>query len=712
MKKILLTIIISFSSIAFSQVPGSQEQYIRIGSLQSHFTAYGAERAWNNSYYQGLQWPADYLLTDNAVIERSWVAVQNFTDVNGRVWENFGTYFVKDYVGLSLFPIEHKQTAKFELPDVYVDGDNINAPFKGDVDEIVPDQLADRVITNIVNTSLGLTISRKIYAFSQQYHDNYFIKVYKYTNTGNTDYDDEIELNAPLKGLRISRSTRYSTSREGAPNLGRGQSWGKFSWVTRRGENYVDHQNDIITEDNPVVDWIRAGFSWAGQSGIIAHDNIGGPAINGRGRLTAPQHAGTAIIHVDKSPADSSDNPNQPAYIGWHAGDTYPDLGDLTTGSFMNLLYDMLSGNPYERKGGLERMDETYMLSNPDPSTIGKNDGGGANVWIGYGPFDLEPGESITIVEVESVSGLSRTMCETIGYRWKEAFDNPSDSGPFDLPDGSTTSDKDIFKDTWFYTGKDSIMKNFGRAKRNYELDFNIPQPPLPPSLIEITSGGDRISLKWNVSESEGPGFGGYKIYRAFSKPDTVYEEIFACGLGTENPEIVYEYEDKSPQRGFNYYYYLVAFNDGSNNTSGIANPKGILESGRFYTKTNKGAVLQRPPGRKIEDARIVPNPYNISSRNVQFLKDAGENQIMFYNIPAFCTIKIFTERGDLVQTIEHTNGSGDEPWQSVSLSRQVSVSGIYLAYIEVTQDYKDPITNELLYKKGENVVRKFIIIR
>jgi len=84
----------------------------------------------------------------------------------------------------------------------------------------------------------------------------------------------------------------------------------------------------------------------------------------------------------------------------------------------------------------------------------------------------------------------------------------------------------------------------------------------------------------------------------------------------------------------------------------------------------------------------------------------------MFFNIPAFCKIKIFTERGDLIKTIIHDDGSGDETWNSVTSSRQIVVSGIYIAYIEVTKTYHDPVTGELLYTKGENVIRKFIVIR
>jgi hypothetical protein len=84
----------------------------------------------------------------------------------------------------------------------------------------------------------------------------------------------------------------------------------------------------------------------------------------------------------------------------------------------------------------------------------------------------------------------------------------------------------------------------------------------------------------------------------------------------------------------------------------------------------------------------------------------------MFLNIPGHCTIKIYTERGNLIKTIEHTDGSGDATWESVTSSRQVVVSGVYIAYFEVTKDYNDPATGELLYKEGEQAVRKFIIIR
>ena len=45
-----------------AQVPETQKRYVRVGTLQSRFTAYGSERAWNDVYYEGMMWPADYII--------------------------------------------------------------------------------------------------------------------------------------------------------------------------------------------------------------------------------------------------------------------------------------------------------------------------------------------------------------------------------------------------------------------------------------------------------------------------------------------------------------------------------------------------------------------------------------------------------------------------------------------------------------------------
>jgi hypothetical protein len=694
-------------------------RHIRIGDFQDRVSAYGGERAWNNTYYEGKQWPAQYLRTDNFVIKRTWFAIPDFTDANGVHWNHWGNNMYAGYVDVSIFPIKLQQISRFDPPAIYVDGNNTSAPYAGDVDVVDPTIPADRIVVNTVNTSAGLTITRKIMAFSQQYHDDYFIKVFTYKNTGNTDYDDEIELTADLKGVRIGAGTRYSVCREAASYSNSNQAWGKYSWVTRRGEDYAQHADDVInfTESTPIdnLEWIRCGFSWLGHAESADFDNIGAPIYNGNGRLTAPQFAGSATIHVDKSVSDKTDDPSQPVFLGWHAGDTYPGLGDLRESDMekMGELYDMLAGTPYggDKNGGTNRYFEDNVTSLTDQVYPYKHhgDGGGTNVMLTYGPFDIPHGDSIVIVEVEAVNGLSRTLCEDIGYNWLK------NNGTYQLPPdgvydewvnyGGTTTDRDLYKNAWVYTGVDSILQTFSRAIRNYNMDFQIPQAPEPPLIFDVASGGDKISLSWKLSESEGESnFAGYRIYRAIGKKDTVFQRIAEVAPGVDS------YDDRSAVRGQSYYYYISAYSDGSLNSEGIANPTGSLESGKFYTMTNRAASLKRKAGEKLSDIRVVPNPYNIRAEKQQYV--GNPDKIMFLDIPAYCTIKIYTERGDLVETIHHNDGSGDESWNSLTSSRQEIVSGVYIAYFEVTKDYYDSATQELLYKKGQTAIEKFVVIR
>ena len=54
---------------------------------------------------------------------------------------------------------------------------------------------------------------------------------------------------------------------------------------------------------------------------------------------------------------------------------------------------------------------------------------------------------------------------------------------------------------------------------------------------------------------------------------------------------------------------------------------------------------------------------------------------------------------GELVETIEHTDGSGDEYWDQTTSSRQVVASGLYIAHITDNAS-------------GDTAERKFVIIR
>ena len=150
--------------------------------------------------------------------------------------------------------------------------------------------------------------------------------------------------------------------------------------------------------------------------------------------------------------------------------------------------------------------------------------------------------------------------------------------------------------------------------------------------------------------------------------------------------------------RGLQYYYYIQAVGPVNNDATGNT-PTGVrLKSNRYYTQTYNPASLKREPGDALSDAHIVPNPYNITSdQNVRW--PSKRDRLGFLDIPGQSTIKIYTERGDLVTTLEHTDGSGDEFWDLKTEAEQTVVSGVYIAVIT---------DNET----GQQAIRKFIVVR
>ena len=80
-------------------------------------------------------------------------------------------------------------------------------------------------------------------------------------------------------------------------------------------------------------------------------------------------------------------------------------------------------------------------------------------------------------------------------------------------------------------------------------------------------------------------------------------------------------------------------------------------------------------------------------------MRYAGEDdKITFKNIPGICTIRIYSELAELINTIEHTDGTGTQDWMQVTSSKQIIVSGVYIAVITTP--------------KGEKAIKKFIVIR
>ena len=739
MKNILKTILITIliTGMLFSAIPLSNRTWIKIGALQSPFDAWGAERGWdaNRSLYEGLQWPAWYDRTDNFVIDRQFMACRNFTNKNGEVQPYESAKFSTGSSADQIVPQSLTQTGRYPYTAISVDGtaqyvdDYINGQYHDDTK-------ADRVVTNVLNTALGLQMTRKIYAFSQQYNDNYFIYEYTFENTGNIDDDDAIELSETIHDFYFGMMSRYCTSREAyyVTNL-RQASWGAHQWV---------YHTPMI--DDPEIPYF---YTWLGQAKTtditLAYDNVGVPVLPAVGtydeaRIKSPQFAGMAVLHTDAT-YDNNTNDKSKVRTGWYVGGSVIGEGNdqhiwtSLSSNFQNLgTFDV----PQDIYGGHKIADRLA------PYTVIKDRGAaGTNSYLSFGPYEVPFGETIKIVLCEGVAGLDRKKAIEVGKNWYKAYNgNAVDlvlppAPEFRDPDpvDETAPPMDIYKDSWVYTGKDSIIKTFMQAKETYESGYDISIPPLPPLTFTILPQPDQISIEWADNPESDPNFEGYRLYKAMLEPDSFYHPIFECSVTEGNIET--SYLDKELLRGINYYYYIVAYS--------VDPVLGELESGRAYTQTTIPTSLKKPPrditddGTLISDialqyslgqindeeridavlgmVRIVPNPYNIKNRKITFGEGLDKDKLMFYNLPESCDIRIFTERGDLVDKLEHVTMEGmapvaDEAWNSSTASRQVVKSGVYIAHIRVTENINETETGLPLLFKGESVVKKFIIIR
>ena len=785
----IFLILVGFSSTSYSQYA---IKWMSVGSLHNWYSEIGSEKEEGFVLQQqyGMQWPALYKNQDIQAAKGFWMGSANFTDEGGRLWPHKVVHVGPRATGSNeFFPLSFDMTSQFEPPQVYVDLDeSVDKNVSNDF--IDPTLFADRLIENKLNTQLGVSITRRIFQFSQEYHDNYIVSEYIFKNTGNVDGDADIELPATtLNGLYFYFQYRLAVCANTRYVIGNGTGWGMNTMIDARGDGV---QSD---PDNP--DNLRFQYVWHGKfPPFTTYDNIGGPiwttAINVAagdtvGRLGAYQFAGVVTLHADVSATDKNDDPSQPSTTSWEGSDDpLTSQNDAFNQTKMTDEYGWMSkGHRSPRHANQVEPSGLpgFLAPSGDPA-LGTP--GGFSICNGYGPYTLAPGDSVRIVLAEVVSGISRELATTAGIQYKRGQINA------------------LQKNTIVFQGRDSLFQSIRRALANFQSGYDIPRAPLPPKVFNVNGLSDKISLTWDTYSDMGTDFEGFEIYRAVGKPDSTYYLIHSASPSDRS------FDDFSAIRGLSYYYYIVSVGREASNTGIGLTPAGNLRSSRYYTQTYTPAVLKRPPGEspipakvigtnpgkfgittgvndklqiaidgndpiivtlvpvgdslttgqvatqinlafnlnvaanelnylriyspintadsKVEiqpianDAyatlglvvgetfrvvpedpmsriRIVPNPYNISASRELGFGDLQANRLAFYDLPARCNIKIYSELGELINTIEHTDGTGDDYWDSVTSSNQIVVSGIYIAVFENLDT-------------GEKKILKFVIIR
>ena len=115
-------------------------------------------------------------------------------------------------------------------------------------------------------------------------------------------------------------------------------------------------------------------------------------------------------------------------------------------------------------------------------------------------------------------------------------------------------------------------------------------------------------------------------------------------------------------------------------------NHSGKNETARFTV--NGARVDNNEAQNDLQNITVVPNPYRAAASwetASPFAFGRGERRIYFNNLPQKCTIRIYTVRGYLVDSIYHDSiaENGSESWDLVSKDGMDVAYGIYVYHVD-----------------------------
>lgn len=573
-----------------------------IGQLHHSYRSIGAL----GEGFTGMEWPAELKGSSSIRAEGFWLGVKDWTDTDSVFYPYYVTRVGPKFTdSSSVTAVSSRLVSKWHRPEVTVNGipfetkSNYNDEYE--VDPMLP---ADHMIHHVFRTKQGVEVDLKVYAFVSDDHDDYHIIDRTFTNTGNVDLDNEIELpGQTVNELMIFNIWRWRGREEAGWASSSGQVWGKFNMVDIVGDGNEEYPVDFT-----------AVYSWAGKDPnyVPGWDPFGGPYLDQRndyylettGRLTGMSMQGLVVLHADTSPMDKTYDPIvQPRTLGWM------DMGEPLTGEDESHMEYYERGiltreNPNLVPGGSTRMYPHYA-NRVDPSgefwnsrfdaSSGKQEGHGATV--GYGPYQLGPGEQVRIVEALVSNGLSVEAADSIGRAYvASGFDDEAliefdankdgeiDTTPFDYSVHDNGAEA-LTKNQWYMTARDSMFTSMQRARDSWAVSeqmqtYPVEAPSPPPLSFQITTFEERIELTWEPQDG-GTAVDSWEVYRTTEDYKNLYYERIASLNSSERSYIDLDVEPDSE-----YYYYVQAVSDLQQSNS------GLLRSSKFLTQSKIKAVL------------------------------------------------------------------------------------------------------------------------
>lgn len=289
-------------------------------------------------------------------------------------------------------------------------------------------------------------------------------------------------------------------------------------------------------------------------------------------------------------------------------------------------------------------------------------------------------------------------------------------AGPFEMQPGEIDT---LIVATVFGQSKEDLLKNVDEAIKLYNLGFNVPKPPPTPNVTAEVKDR-KVILRWGRESEEHPLFEGYRIYRSDDNGATWSHQYATDANGTpvtpipidqfdlanefsgvspDNPffylgsntglesilsvsatnDTIYAWTDNSVVNNYTYRYWVSAYSHGDSLNEPLETPSANNPAIEGDNTVEVIPSLQVAAALS-ELVRVVPNPYKVSAN---WESDIGKHQIAFTGLTATCTIRIYNVAGELVQTLEHQDGTSYAFWNLHNMQDQEVAPGLYFFHID-----------------------------
>jgi hypothetical protein len=552
-------------------------------------------------------------------------------------------------------------------------------------------------------TNTGITVKQRSMSWSYPGYSDFIIYDYVFKNTGDIAFQSINQ----VKHLEQTLNEVWFVFHSGIS-------------ASVKGRINFHYNSDFLSSIVPA-----GGFGWHPGSGYTDYYTIENNALDGKGLLFYSRNfnGGRAPVPWD----------GYGLKTGWqklltHAPYTLPELQDPSAFGF-TFLYrtptvggnltepdpdffnvysdeqDKFNGKVVDFEGfGLQTFSPADLYQFARQNHLSGNNGK-LYCWYtsSFGPYKLAPGDSVRLIVAEIAGSMDvKQVVKGDPEHWLKNYD---EDWQHDSVSAAIHRNVENLRNAFKW--------GFGAKVNGIDIVADVPEPPPAPNCtaFNVSYGTDTaiIAVQWDklaettkITDGSGSVFydgatdlSGYRIYRGndmrgvwdllIDIPSSDFSKYY-------NPVTSqYEYTDKSIQFGFEFNYYVQAYNSHpkpwtSANLTLVPNlPE--LKSADY----NKTVLIGAKPGPvsvdKGWDIFVAPNPYVEGDPNRSF-GEPTPRKIEFRNLPESAVIHIYTVSGDLVKVLIHTpdaigNLSGSIDWDQRSDSGLLVAPGLYIYVVQ-----------------------------